>query len=148
MSSRIGYTIAVVALATAAAAVAASEVRIKPGMWKFTRTVTSYSDRSTPSVRSGQPNSSTSCDHDGKGLLAEPRHSYCRFVEKSFTGGRVNASEQCTKGGATTTIRYNGRVSFEAFDITEKMTVADAKGAVVRQVETQFSAHWVGQCRS
>jgi len=144
------FAIPLLPLLIGTVAIAASDPRLKPGIWEFSRVVISFAERGTQRGSSGLPTArqkSTSCDRDGEDFL-EPRHAYCRFVQKSIANGRVDAVEQCTKRGATATYRYNGRVSPQSFSITERMTVADQQGAIVREMITQLSGRWVGQCRT
>ena len=138
--------IAGAAICCATSVMAASSFTLKPGNWKFTRTIIPHIYAGKPLSGPPHTDSSTSCDRDGQGLL-DPRHSYCRFTVKDFSGGRVNAVEECRKGPATTTYTYRGRVAKDSFDINELMTGIDDKGVVQFRIETRISARWVGVCR-
>src|SRR5215216_3595076 len=125
------FAIPLFSLLIGAAAFAASEFRVKPGMWELVQAVTSFTERGTQRLSRipTDPHKSTSCERDGRGFL-KPRHPYCHFLQSSIANGRVHAVEQCTKPQTTITYRYNGHVSPQSWSILERMTVADHQGAV------------------
>ena len=145
MLLRIAYAFAFAAFLAGAALAASSQLRMKAGQWEFTRVVKSSWEAGKPADLDSLAETSARCVRRREGLLAQPKHRVCRFVVKRFSGGLVEALEECAQGNRVATYRYSGKASAESFELVERMTLTEGGNALL-ETETHFSARWVGPC--